>query len=269
MKRLKMIRIAVSVLFLVASILYAVVGSPAVASLVADVQISLSLLSVSIGVTLFWVVATFFLGRVYCSSVCPLGTLIDGIIRLTRPGRARRSFAYRHARRFRFDVVLIYAVGIVFGIGVTTIMLEPWQVFRNLVGVWYPSQGEAIALHLGVGTVTGLICGIVSLLTIVITAYLHGRMWCNEICPIGICLSAVASRSQMRIEIDPDKCINCMKCEEGCKSECIKVVSRYVDNSRCVRCFSCISSCPNDAIRYQSGRNRVSTPMMKRVDSPS
>lgn len=269
MKRLRMIRIIVSLLFFAASIAYVIFGAPNILAISKELQITTSLLSINIGVILFWCATTLLFGRIYCSSVCPLGTLQDFVIRLSRKYLSKRSFRYRHPRNYRYDVVIIYIVGSLLGVGIVSLLLEPWQIFRNIIDIWHPSDSEAAALHLGIGITIGLICGIVSFLLILSLSLFRGRIWCTDVCPIGIMLGAISSRSLLHIEIDPDKCINCMACEEGCKSGCIKVVSRYVDNTRCIRCFNCIASCPNDAIRYQPNRNKASTPLMRRVKNPT
>ena len=62
-----------------------------------------------------------------------------------------------------------------------------------------------------------------------------------------------------------DRCTGCLKCEEACPANCIKAVSRYVDNTRCVRCFDCLHVCGDDAIHYQPNRNRPATPLMRKA----
>lgn len=269
MKRLRMIRIVVSLLFFAASIVYIIFGVPNILAISEKSQITCSLLSINIGVILFWCGMTMLFGRIYCSSVCPLGTLQDFVIRFNRKHLTKRSFRFRLPRSYRYDVVIIYIIGSLLGVSIVTLLLEPWQIFRNIIDIWHTSDSQAAALHLGIGITTGLICGIVSLVLILSLSFFRGRIWCTDVCPIGIFLGAISSRSRLHIEIDPDKCVNCMICEEGCKSGCIKVVSRYVDNTRCVRCFNCIASCPNEAIRYQQNRNKASTPLMRRVKNPT
>lgn len=268
MRSLKVIRVILSVVIFVASIGYLSMGGTGLVALVGELQIVPSALGATIGIAGFWLAVTLFLGRIYCSSVCPIGTLQDMVIRLrgVLPG-VRKGFSFREPKRFRYDVVIIYIVCLIFGIGVGVLLLEPWTLWHNIVSLWEPDSQARIARHLGISVLSGMVGGIVSLLLIVGYALFRGRSWCNEVCPIGVALGALSSRALMHIEIDPDRCINCMKCEERCKGECIKVVSRYVDNSRCVRCFNCVAICPNDAIRYQVNRNRRVNPMMRRTGS--
>ena len=120
-------------------------------------------------------------------------------------------------------------------------------------------------IAVGVGTAVGVVAGIVSALLILICAVFTGRGFCNTVCPIGTALSIIEPHCIFHIEIDPDRCTGCLKCEEACPANCIKAVSRYVDNTRCVRCFDCLHVCGDDAIRYQPNRNRPATPLMRKA----
>lgn len=269
MKGLRSVRIVLSVIFLVAGTLYVLTagGGNAITQMAAGAQIVPSMIASTMGVTLIWLVATLLLGRVYCSTVCPLGTLLDIFTALRKPllrrmGRDPR-FRYRHASRHRFDVLIVYLLCVVAGLVLIPALLEPWRTFSNIVAVVKPSAADAAWIRLGVGAGAGMVAGIVSLLLLAIYALLHGRRYCTDICPIGTLMGTLQPRTLMHIEIDPDCCSGCLKCEEVCKSQCVKATTRYVDNSRCVKCFDCISVCPDNAIRYQMNRNRRATPMLR------
>ena len=136
---------------------------------------------------------------------------------------------------------------------------------RNIFGAFNPTAAQTAWLTLGVGMTSGIAAGIVSALLLIVCAVLTGRGFCTDVCPIGTVLGSIHDYTLFHIEIDPDKCVNCMKCEEVCRSQCVKVVGRHVDNSRCVRCFDCLDVCPNDAIRFQKNRNRRATPLVRKV----
>lgn len=268
MKNLKVIRIVLAAIFLVATVAYIVLGPQAhpMARAVERVQIVPSLISITLGATLVWIAATFLFGRIYCSTACPVGTVIDLSARLRKyVPNARKHYHYHSARKLRWHVLIVYVVCLIVGITIVPLLIEPWLIVRDISIAFHPSPGATAWITLGLGATTGMVGGIVALLLIAGSAIWRGRDFCNDICPIGTALGAAERYTLYHIEIDPDKCINCMKCEEGCKSQCIKVVSRLVDNSRCVRCMDCLAVCPNDAIRLQINRNRRSTPLMRRV----
>ena len=142
-------------------------------------------------------------------------------------------------------------------------------MFRNIMSVFHPSSVSAEWLRLGIGTGVGVIAGVISLIGMLICGFFLGRDFCNLICPIGIILGLLDNRTIYHLEIDPDKCTGCMRCEEFCRASCIKVVSRFVDNSRCIKCFDCIQKCPDDAMKYQADHNRPRTPLFRKVQGVS
>ncbi|MBD5418898.1 MAG: 4Fe-4S binding protein [Bacteroides sp.] len=283
MNSLRAIRIFVCYIFFAASVLYLFVKGAAdnLTHLSESVQIIPSALAMSIGATSFWLVATFVFGRIYCSSVCPVGTLQDSATWLRRNIRrypklkhiqnpiGKRPlfapFSYRHRGKVGSAVLLLYLALLLPGFYALAALLEPWNIMRLAARYFNPAPTSPTPALLFAGdflagTITGMfLCGAIWVL-----ALFRGRRFCTQICPIGTILGFISERSVYQIEFDPDKCINCMKCEDICKSECIKVVSRYVDNSRCVRCFDCLHVCPNYAIRYRRDRQRRSTPLLRR-----
>lgn len=252
-----------------AAVLYLAVGPSVVplSGVVARSQILLSAIPVGMGTVIFWVLVSFLFGRVYCSTFCPVGTLQDIVIALQRKLRPRaKTFSYKKSGSVRYHVLVVYLLCLVAGVMAVPYWIEPWNIMRNICSVINPSAVEATWISLGLGIAAGIVSGIVSFVLIVICALFTGRGFCTDVCPVGTLLGCFHNYSLFNIEIDPDKCVNCMKCEEVCKSQCVKVVGRYVDNARCVRCFNCINVCPNDAIRMQPNRNRRGTPLIQKVD---
>lgn len=268
MNDLKTIRIFLATIFLVAALAWLFLG-PAVnpmAEISFRTQIIPSALGMTIGATAFWLVATFVFGRLYCSTVCPVGSLQDLAIWFRRFFKTPRfsGFHYRHPLSLRWEILIGYAVCLLLGFVVVGFVIEPWNIMRNVAAAARPQAVASSWTALGINAGVGIACGFIVLLSILLWAFFCGRMFCTSVCPIGTALGAVSEISVFHIEFDPDKCISCMKCEEVCPSSCIKVVGRLIDNSRCVRCFNCLKVCPNDAIRYQRNRNRRMTPMMQR-----
>lgn len=228
-------------------------------------QIIPSALSVTIGATVFWLMATFVFGRLYCSTVCPVGTLQDLAIWFRRFTHLKeRKFSYRHPGRMKWDILIGYIICLLLGFTVVGFIVEPWNIMRSVAGAIRPQAVAKTWSVLGIGVGIGAAAGIVSLAGILIWSFFNGRMFCTRICPIGTALGGVSEVSYLHIEIDPDKCINCMKCEDICPSRCVHVLNRVVDNSACVRCFNCLKVCENNAIRYQRNNNRRGNPLMQR-----
>ena len=255
-------RILLASVMLVASVLWLALGAaaPSVMKISEFSQIIPSAILSCLGTSVFWLVASLFFGRVYCATVCPLGTLQDLSVWLRRKTNKGFAFRYEEGRSIRFPILIAYLVSIVAGVLAVGYLLEPWNIMRDAAAAIRPQTIDSTwdALFSGksmLALAVGSASGVLSIVVILIWAWRGGRRFCNVVCPIGTALGALHSQTMMHIAIDPDKCISCMKCEDVCSSRCINVVGRQVDNSRCVRCFDCIDVCPNDAIRFQVNRN--------------
>lgn len=270
-KGLKHIRVILSIIFLMEACVSAVLGasSPSHAMITERLQIIPSMLAASMGATIIWLIITLLIGRVYCSTVCPLGAIQDAIAAATRKLTGKRkAHRFRPARRIRYGILLLYIVITIAGASAGA-LLEPWNWFEGFIGAVTPDHDAGIFAQFTANTAFGIVIALAAFAIIAIYAALTGRDFCNQICPIGTALGVIASRSALHIEIEPLRCISCMKCEDGCKASCISVKDRIVDNTRCVRCFNCIAVCPNEAIKLQFNRNSVISPMMRRTTTPS
>ena len=272
MKQLRAIRILLAVLFFIASAACLMIGPQVhpMARAAARTQIALSAASPTAGAALVWLLLTFLLGRVYCSTACPIGTFSDIFLRLRRAvPRLNRPFRYRHPSHWGIHILWIYLLCLIAGVAAVPFIIEPWNIARNMASAVNPEATAHTWATISLGAGAGMLAGVLSGLIIAALSVWRGREFCTRICPVGTALGIVQEHSLMHIEIDPDKCISCGRCEERCRAQCVKVVSRYVDASRCVMCFDCVADCPTGAIRYQRNRNRPATPLVRRVKNSS
>lgn len=271
MKNIKVFRVFLAVIFFIAALALLFFPKPLhpMAVVAEKVQIVPSALAATLGATLFWLAATFLFGRVYCSTVCPVGSLADIGTWLRRRcknrGGSRLTFSYRPPRVWRYHFLAAYLFCLVLGVMSVCFLVEPWNIMRNIASAVNLSATAQTWATLSFGAATGIVAGVVSLVGLLVWGFLQGREFCNTVCPIGTAMGLTSGRTLYHIELDPDKCSGCLACEDVCSSGCIKIVSRYVDNSRCVRCFDCLAACPDDAIHFQINRNRrPATPLLKR-----
>lgn len=268
MKQLRAIRILLAVLFFTACTVCLVIGPEVhpIARAASKFQIVLSASSVTLGVTLVWIGLTFVFGRVYCASFCPVGVFSDIFFRIRKHiPSLRKPFSYRHPSKASYHILWIYILCLITGVTVVPLLVEPWNIARNMAAAANPSAISTTWATIALGSATGIAAGLLSALLIAITSLRYGREFCSRYCPLGTALGFLQDFSALHIEIDPDKCTSCGKCEENCRTQGIKVVSRYVDQRRCVRCLDCVADCPEGAIRFQRSRNRPASPLMRKV----
>lgn len=239
-------------------------GAPAFAKIALQSQIIPSAIQTCLGTSVFWLVMTLLFGRIYCATVCPIGTIQDAVLWIRRKSGKGKDFSFREGSAWRYRILFLYIVSLAIGVLVVGYIVEPWNIMRNVTAVVRPEAIASTWTEAGISIAVGIVSGVSMLVVILVWAWHEGRPFCSSVCPIGSALGCVHSQTLFHIAIDPDKCISCMKCEDICSTQCIKVSERRVDNSRCVRCFDCIAVCPNDAIRFQLNRGKHrSTPLMQ------
>jgi len=229
-----------------------------------------NLLSIAgIGFIIFILLSLLF-GRIYCSTVCPLGIFQDVIIWLRRK-LSRRKRIFRFAKPYnwmRYSILTIAVILFLAGNMALFNLLDPYSTFGKIVVtlvkpmiVWVNNGIANILMVKNVfwlypvdlqpGSFLTLIIPLVLLALIVWMALTSGRLYCNTICPVGAFLGFVSRFSLFRIKMDPGSCNRCGKCSSACKSQCINIKDQTVDFSRCVGCFNCLSSCPSASIGYR------------------
>jgi ferredoxin len=219
-------------------------------------------------------VLTLLFGRVYCSTLCPLGTLQDVIGFIARRKGKRRGFRYSKPQTaLRYAILALTVLLLLFGSGLLLNLLDPFSSFgritanlfrpvllfvNNLAAVIL-EQGEIYALPRVRWAVFSPLSAAVSLVTLLLVAWLaasRGRLYCNTICPVGTLLGLFARISWLRININQDTCTSCTLCEDVCKAGCIDSRKKTVDSSRCVSCYNCLTVCHKNGLRFENNWRR-------------
>lgn len=243
---------AAAAFFITAAAVRYGVASTKIGMWFASLQIIPATLSLSLAVLAFWLSVTLVFGRIYCSTVCPLGALMDlG----ARARSTKKIFRFKKNKpSLRSTCFIIAALLLIFSSAAAARWIDPYGLYVNIVtSITSP---EVIS--------STIVC-IVTLFCIALISYKRGRILCNTLCPIGALLGAISLRSAFHIDINTDLCIQCRKCSDVCKAECINLNDHTADMSRCVVCFNCLPVCPNDAIHYTLNRHTLSTPLMQKI----
>ena len=148
---------------------------------------------------------TLLFGRVFCSSVCPLGAIQDLVVvrpmRVPAPlGQALGMLPYLY-----LGLVVLFAAT---GAGYMICRFDPFVSFFRL-------SGSAGILYTGAGF---LIAGTVL-----------ARPYCRFLCPYGVLLKWVSRFSKKHLTITPDVCVQCRLCENSCPFGAIRKPSEGMD----------------------------------------
>ncbi|MDQ5908166.1 MAG: hypothetical protein QG599_257 [Pseudomonadota bacterium] len=289
---LKKIRVVVSLFFLALITLLFIdferIGETPAATVAVYPQFIPSLLNFT--QTLAWIATgflavlalTLLFGRVYCSMICPLGTLQDIIIRIADKVRKPRRVRFRYQKphdAWRYGV-LVLTVGLFLSGSILAVtLLDPFSNFGRIVSdllrplyvVAHNSFGELLnslgvrgpfPLQWKAPSPVTLIFPALFLIGLIGMTVFKGRLFCNTLCPVGTLLGLISRFALFKIRIPKEACVLCTHCSTECKAGCIQLKTLEVDFSRCVACFNCITVCDAQGIGYarkESSNHPVAT----------
>lgn len=237
----------------------------------AKLQFLPAVLAVNVGVVVLLVALTIIFGRIYCSVICPLGVFQDVVSWISAKAHKKQKagrFSYSPNHKIlRIVVLVIFVAALLAGVGSIVQILAPYSAFGRMVIMLlqpvYQLCNNALAsaaehyesyafytVDVWMRSLPVLIIASVTFVVLVILAWMHGRTYCNNICPVGTILGALSNRSIFGIRIDETKCNGCSMCSRNCKAAAIDFKNHKVDLSRCVDCFDCIEKCKKSAISY-------------------
>jgi ferredoxin len=214
---------------------------------------------------------TLLFGRVYCSTLCPLGLLQDAVARLARWFRLRRRpLLYRPAvNGLRYGVLAVAALAVAGGASVLTYAHgDPYSNFGRIAsGLLRPLAAALNNAFVGPAAAFGLsglyrvevpwpgpgilVPAVLMLLLVAGLAAWRERIYCNTLCPVGTLLGLVSRHAAFRLVIDRTACTKCASCLRACKAQCLDLRAGVIDASRCVACFNCLSACPEQGLGYE------------------
>lgn len=227
---------------------------------------------------------TLAAGRVWCSWVCPLGTLLDW---MPAPQRPRTAFGPQSRWRRAKYLLLTAVIGSALVGSLTLLLFDPIVLTAQTVGrVFLPLLEQGFSLleragfalpwtrslvsqadnllrgtifplerHFYSGAVlTGLVfAGVLALNS------LAPRFWCRHLCPLGALLGLLSRTAWLRRRVDTS-CIDCGRCARLCPTGTIDAGQAYAsDPAECTTCLICQAECPVSAITFV-GTGIVPTP---------
>ncbi|OGU59413.1 MAG: hypothetical protein A2V66_16130 [Ignavibacteria bacterium RBG_13_36_8] len=222
------------------------------------------------------VILTILFGRIYCSTICPLGTLQDFIGYFSKKFKKQKRYNYVFLKAnnlLRYSLLVISILSFLAGSLFAINLLDPYSNFgRIITNLFRPiflgiNNNLAFALNSvniywiypvefkGVDIIL-LVVPLAILALVLWLSFTNGRLYCNTVCPVGTLLGFLSKFSLFKIVIDERNCKGCGICEKVCKAGCIDTDNKFVDFTRCVGCFNCFDSCPTDGLEYEFALTR-------------
>ncbi|MBF0271063.1 MAG: 4Fe-4S binding protein [Magnetococcales bacterium] len=214
-----------------------------------------------LALALLILIPTLFLGRFFCSWICPLGIVNQVLSHIFHRRRAVESWEenrYRPVYRVKYYLLVVLLVFAGLG-SLQTGLLDPIAlIYRSFTLSLLPAVDRAggggwfalpAVFHGGV-----LIGGV--LLAILLANRLITRFWCRALCPLGALLGWCAQWSLWRIRRDVDRCNQCKQCLRACQGAADP--DGALRHTECHLCMNCIEACGTQALHYGLAGSRSS-----------
>lgn len=199
--------------------------------------------TISIVITLLFllpIALALLAGRVFCGGLCWLGAVQD--LLLLRSVRVPLGLdkILRWLRWVYLLAALVFAVGLLAGLGRRYIICE-YDPFVNLfrtVNVRAALAGDFARVIEPTGPwwmwiITG---------GLLLTCLFIGRPYCRWLCPYGAVLGACSRAAKKPVTVMPNDCCDCDLCEDACPFGAIE--NHKAVPSSCVACTRCYDACP-------------------------
>ena len=205
-----------------------------------------------LALSLIIIIPTIFMGRFFCSWICPLGTLQDLSSLGLKKSNKQMIETNRHNKKYVFKYYFLLALllistftgSCVFAIFDPISMLTRSTVTSLLPGLDFDLPIFSIhPQYYPFGWIS-----LILVLAIVIFSAFKPRLWCKLLCPLGALLGFLSKFSLFRIKRDTNKCTNCGLCVTTCPASADP--DKTLRTSECMTCLNCRNICPEDAISF-------------------
>ena len=158
-------------------------------------------------------ILTVLFGRIYCSSVCPLGTIQDFISRLSFLLNKNKYYSLlNNFKLLKYSILSLAIVSLFSGSLIVLNLIEPYsltgKIFTNIIRLSAIPLNNVLALLLERFNIfniypidlkalswLAIIFSSTVLLIIGIMSFSKGRLFCNTICPVGTLLGLISKIS--------------------------------------------------------------------------
>lgn len=224
------------------------------------------------------ILLTLIFGRVYCSFLCPLGTLQDIFIALSRMMGFRKKHSFQKPRSLlRYSLLGITVITVALGSMSLLNLFDPYSmtgrmitqfvhpplffIYNSIIHLLKHFDIYLFARDTAPLVLSTLAVTIAFFILILTMSLKYGRLYCNTLCPVGDLLGLISHISLYKWTIDKTGCSACLRCEEVCKAGCMDTQNVVIDQSRCVGCFNCLNACPQSLIRFScsAGQNAAAS----------
>ncbi|MCX7874679.1 MAG: 4Fe-4S binding protein [Melioribacteraceae bacterium] len=215
-------------------------------------------------------ILTFLFGRIYCSTICPLGTfqdLVNYFSKKINKKKRNKNLFLKEIKWLRLLILFLAIITFAFGFILIVNLFDPYSIYGRISGNFFKPVlvfiNNLLAFILEQFRIFWIspydikafnfipfLISLSFLILVLVLAWKKGRLYCNTVCPVGTLLGYLSKISFYKIRIKEEDCLSCGACARDCKANCIDSLNKKIDETRCVVCFDCLTSCPTEGITF-------------------
>lgn len=182
------------------------------------------------------IVVTLVFGRIFCSHICPLGTLQEWLRNIARKLGFKKELEMpvtmdKYARYFKYIVLLII---IYFSYQLGDLVFRNYDPYVALMHFGEEFDEKIVGYS---------ILGIVLLM-----ALFTKNIWCRYFCPLGAFLGIIKKISPFKIHREASSCTNCGLCRKTCPANLPVGQQDVTSDADCTSCLNCVADCPTASL---------------------
>jgi len=183
------------------------------------------------------VLIALFLGRVFCSWLCPVSFILEIFDRI-RKFFGRRKFLKNHllvAKKVLWFILIAELLSsLVLGMPLFVFLSPPGLIGREIMMLVF---FRTVALE-----------GAILLLVVALELFTR-RFYCRSFCPLGGLLALLGRKRRLLVQIDQARCTACGICSKVCPMGLVPSEGEGA-SAYCWNCGECLDSCHHQALHF-------------------